>query len=57
MIEAGWADAWRKPIVLVIEDKNVHEHGMLLTMCGFIVSTLQDGLNVVRDLVSTEVSI
>lgn len=50
MIEAGWADAARVPIVLVREDANVHNHAMLDQLAGFIVPTLEEGLVIVRAL-------
>jgi len=45
MIEVGWADAFRKPIVAVIEKEgNIHEHPMLREAIGFRVQTLEEGL-------------
>jgi nucleoside 2-deoxyribosyltransferase len=51
MIEAGWADAFRKPIVLVAEADNIHRHGILETVAGFHVTTLEDGIEVVAALI------
>lgn len=51
MIEAGWADAYRKPVVLVVEDSgNAHDHCMLRTIAGFRVPTLAAGLDTVAAL-------
>jgi nucleoside 2-deoxyribosyltransferase len=50
MIEAGWADAFRKPIVLVIEDGNIHWHGMLEHVSGWIVPTLDEGIHIIKTL-------
>ena len=49
-IELGWADAFRKPIVLVMEQNgsNVHDHPLVRGVCAFQVATLEDGLNVTR---------
>jgi len=44
MIEIGWADAFRKPIVLVMEEDNLHSHPILNTCCGFICRTLDEGI-------------
>ena len=52
MIEAGWADAARRPIVLVMEPGNPHEHMILETVAGYRVSTLEDGLHVVKAILS-----
>ena len=46
-IEIGWADAFRVPTVLIIEDdaralKNPHEHLMVDGICGYRVNNLQD---------------
>jgi nucleoside 2-deoxyribosyltransferase len=35
MIELGWADAWRKPIVAIMEEGNIHEHAMTNDMINF----------------------
>lgn len=51
MIEYGWASAFNKPIVTIIEKKgNVHEHLMVRRLSGFRVETLEEGLAVVRAL-------
>lgn len=48
-IEFGWADAYRKPIVLVMEKEgNVHEHPMVREAVGFRVQTLEEGLTVLN---------
>ena len=48
-IELGWADAWRKPIVLVMEPHgSVHDHPLVRGVCAFQVATLEEGLNVTR---------
>lgn len=44
MIEAGWADGARVPIVLVIEPENVHHHMMLREIAGFVVGSLDEAL-------------
>ena len=49
-IELGWADAFRKPIVLVMESDNVHDHAMVNEVSGFIVRTIEEGLDVVKAL-------
>jgi len=51
MIEAGWADASRKPLVVVIEPKgNVHEHGMLDQLTGYRVTTLAEAVHILKML-------
>lgn len=49
MIEFGWADALRIPIILVMEDEgNVHDHAMVRAMASWIVPTLEEGIMVAR---------
>lgn len=48
MIEVGWADAYRKPLVLVIDEGNVHLHPMLLDIAGFIVTNMDEAIHVVK---------
>jgi nucleoside 2-deoxyribosyltransferase len=46
-IEFGWADAFRKPIVLVMEPSgNLHDHPMVREAAGFIVPTLDEAVRV-----------
>ena len=48
MIEAGWADAHRKPLVVVREPQNVHSHMMLDEASGFTVETLDEAVHIVK---------
>lgn len=48
MIEAGWADAARVPLVIAMEDDNIHRHAMLNEAAGFIVPTLEEAVAVVK---------
>lgn len=47
-IEIGWADAWRKPVVAVMEEDNVHRHAMVNEACNFIVPTLEEAIEIVK---------
>jgi nucleoside 2-deoxyribosyltransferase len=52
-IEFGWADAWRKPIVAVMETSgNFHEHSMIREAVGFRVNSLGGGLQIVQSLLA-----
>ncbi len=51
-IEFGWADSFRKPIIMVIEKDNVHQHAMLDEISGFIVTTLEEGADMARVLLT-----
>lgn len=51
MIEAGWADAYRIPIVLVTEGKeNIHNHVMLYGLATYIVPDLDTAEHLIRVL-------
>ena len=53
MIEIGWADALRKPIILAIEDGNVHWHPMVRAAAGYLVSTLDEAVDIVGYVLGT----
>jgi len=40
-IELGWADAFRKPAILVIDEGNPHDHPMVRELCAWHVGSLQ----------------
>jgi len=53
MIEYGWADSKRKPIITIIEKEgNVHEHSFVREISGFIVEDLDSGLTVARAILT-----
>ncbi len=51
MFEYGWASAYDKPIITVMEKSgNVHEHAMVRRVSGYRIGTLEDGLAIARAL-------
>lgn len=50
MIEVGYAAIARRPIVLVMEPGNLHEHPMLAEEAGYRVQTLDEGIAIVRSI-------
>ena len=52
VMEVAWADAWRKPIVVVMEKDNVHSHAMLREVSGFIVSNLDEAIAIATAVLS-----
>jgi nucleoside 2-deoxyribosyltransferase len=55
IFEYAWADAFRKPIISVIEKEgNVHDHPMIQEATGFRVETLEEGIHVARALLDYE---
>jgi nucleoside 2-deoxyribosyltransferase len=48
-MEIAWAFAYRKPLVLVIEEENnLHDHPMIRGVTDFRVSTLEAGIKVTK---------
>lgn len=47
VMEIGWADLARVPIVLVMEPGNVHDHAMVTEVAGFITSDLDESIDIV----------
>lgn len=50
MIEFGWADAMRIPILVCMDENNIHNHGMVTALASWIVPTLEEGMSVTEDL-------
>ncbi len=54
VMEIAWAFAYKKPLVLVMEQGNIHEHSMLKECTGFRVDTFEKGVEVLIALCSTD---
>lgn len=52
MIEVGWADSIRVPIIVVMTEKNPHYHAMLTEIAGYVVKTLDDAIIVAAALLN-----
>lgn len=52
VIEIAWADMLRKPIIVVMEKDNVHQHSMLNECAGFITESLDEAISVAVRLLS-----
>lgn len=53
VIELGWADLSRKPIILVMEEEgNTHDHAMIREIGGYRVESLDEGLYIAKALLS-----
>jgi len=46
VMEIAWADAWRKPIIVVMEEDNIHSHPILREVSGFVVSNLDEAITI-----------
>lgn len=52
-VEFGWADAYRKPVVMVIEDEgNIHLHAFLTEIAGYRTNNLEEAAQIVRCLLT-----
>lgn len=55
VMEIAWARAFVKPVVLVMEPEgNIHDHWMLKFPCGFIVSTIEEAVEVTKLVLLTD---
>jgi len=52
VLEIAWADAWRKPIIIVMEKGNIHDHAMIREMAGFITDNLDDAVKIATAVLS-----
>ena len=50
VMEIAWADAQRTPIVLVMDEENLHNHSMIRESVGYIVKDLGSACEIVRVL-------
>lgn len=52
-VEYGWADAFRKPIITVIEDEgSPYDHPFVRQLTGYRVNTLDEGLSIAKILLT-----
>lgn len=53
MIELGWADAARIPIIVVMEElDNPHDHAMVNEVTGFRCTTIAEGIEVAKAILT-----
>ncbi len=50
MIEVGWASMMHKPILLVMEEENVHDHGMLKSIVGWRTDNLEEAVDLTKHI-------
>ena len=55
IMEIGWADARRIPIILVMEACNVHDHAFVRQAAGFITANLDEAIATAVEVVGTRV--
>ncbi|HAI63014.1 MAG: hypothetical protein UU64_C0006G0019 [candidate division WWE3 bacterium GW2011_GWF2_41_45] len=52
VMEIAWADAWRKPIIVVMEKDNIHYHSMIDEVSGFVVADLDEAIRIATAVLS-----
>lgn len=50
IMEISLAHWLRKPIVLVMDNNNVHNHPMIMQSTPYVVNTINDGIKLVKDI-------
>lgn len=55
MIEIGWVDAMRIPIILVMDKNNIHDHPMLRECASYIVDNLDTAIDITINLLLPEI--
>ena len=55
IMEMAWADAWRIPIILVMENGNIHDHAFVRQVAAFITADLDEAIQTAVDVVTMRV--
>jgi nucleoside 2-deoxyribosyltransferase len=53
-IEIGWANAWNKPIVIVMEKDNINDHKMIQGITNYIFTDLGEAVMFARTFLSAD---
>lgn len=46
VLEIAWVDMMRKPIIVVMQEGNVHWHSMIRESAGYVTPSLDEGIDV-----------
>ncbi len=46
VLEIAWGRAYNKPVIVVMDEKNIHWHAMIRESAGFVVSTLDEAIHI-----------
>ncbi|KPK54153.1 MAG: hypothetical protein AMS22_06220, partial [Thiotrichales bacterium SG8_50] len=52
VMEIAWADLKRIPIIVISEDDNIHNHGMISEATGFRVESVETALTVAEAILN-----
>jgi hypothetical protein len=56
MVELGWADATKIPIVIVMESGNIHQHCFVNTLATYVVDNLEEAQRLVVEMLKPYVA-
>lgn len=54
VMEIAWAKAFSIPTICVMEKDNMHHHSMLDYACGYVVETLEEGIEILKVLLGND---
>lgn len=57
VLECAWADAARVPLIVVMEEENVHQHAMIREVAGYVVDNLDDAFIIAVTVLGLDASI
>lgn len=57
VMEIAWAKSFSIPVILVMEDNNIHDHCMIRGSVGFVVNSLEAGIDVLVNVLGTDMQI
>jgi len=55
MFELAWADLKRIPIIIVMEQGNVHDHAFVREVAGYVAQSVDEGVDIVVSVLSCTV--
>jgi hypothetical protein len=55
IMEMGWADARRVPIILAMEEGNIHDHAFIRQVAAFIADDLDEAIQTAVDVVTMRI--
>ena len=55
IMEMAWADAWRIPIILAMENGNIHDHAFVRQVAAFITDDLDEAIRTAVNVVAMRV--
>jgi nucleoside 2-deoxyribosyltransferase len=50
MVEFGWADAYRKPIVTIMREEGIYRHPFILELSSFITENIEEAAEVIKSI-------